>query len=277
MGPHLATQKPHMNAAPSSVLAAVALMVIRTKKTGNITCPYGHDPTVKANAECEYAAFHNCLEEKYKASMSRYHGRGGGGRGGGGRGRGGGRGSSGLAVDYLKLSADDQKKTREQVLAAQASIDSPLVFMLPAKSVQGQVLATTKAPPCHILPIKIHSDFPHIVIQLGSILGGPNSPSIRAVINTAAALTTGNLHFFAKIAKAFPHMVAAMYALKDYAPITLSRIVEQNGASVTTWWLSNSNYHTSRRKGLPLLSWSQLAPTLPSTPSLASSSSSRPK
>jgi hypothetical protein len=139
-----------------------------------------------------------------------------------------------LAVDYLKLSADDQKKIREQVLAAKALIDSPLIFMLTAKSVQGQVLATTKAPPCHILPIEIHSDFPHIVIQLGSILGGSNSPSIRVVIDTAAALTTGNLHFFAKIAKAFPHTVAAVYAPEDYDPITLSRIVEQNSASVTT-------------------------------------------
>ncbi len=96
------------------------------------------------------------------------------------------------------------------------------------------MLATTKAPPCCILPIKIHSDFPHIVIQLGSILGGSNSPNIRAVMDTAAALTTGILHFFTKIAKAFPHMVAAMYAPKDYAPITLSGIVKQNGESVTT-------------------------------------------
>jgi hypothetical protein len=50
----------------------------------------------------------------------------------------------------------------------------------------------------------------------------------------AAALTTANLHFFAKIAKAFPHTVAAIYAPKDYAPITLSGIVKQNGESITT-------------------------------------------
>jgi hypothetical protein len=106
--------------------------------------------------------------------------------------------------------------------------------MLTATSAHGTVLATTKAPSCRTLPIKIHSDFPHILIQLGSILGGSDSPSIRAVIDTAATLTTGNLHFIAKIAKAFPHRVAAVYALKDYAPITLSGIVEQNSKSVTT-------------------------------------------
>jgi hypothetical protein len=71
--------------------------------------------------------------------------------------------------------------------------------------------------------------FPHIIMQLGSILGGLDSPSIRAIINTAAALSTGNLHFFAFIAKTFPHTVAAVYAPHDYAPITLSGIVEQDG------------------------------------------------
>jgi hypothetical protein len=50
----------------------------------------------------------------------------------------------------------------------------------------------------------------------------------------AAALTTRNLHFFVKIAKAFPRTVVAIYAPKDYAPITLSSIVEQNRESITT-------------------------------------------
>jgi hypothetical protein len=74
---------------------------------------------------------------------------------------------------------------------------------------------------------------PHIIMQLGSILGGPDCPSIQAVINTAATLTTGNLHFFAKIAKTFPHTVATMYAPQDYTPITLSRIVKQDREAVT--------------------------------------------
>jgi hypothetical protein len=59
-------------------------------KTGNITCLYGHDPTVKANAGREYVAFRKHLEEKYKARMSKYRECGGGGHGGGGHGGGGG-------------------------------------------------------------------------------------------------------------------------------------------------------------------------------------------
>jgi hypothetical protein len=198
-------------------------------KDGNITCPYGHDPSVKVNAERKYRAYQDCLAEKYKARMAKFHARGCGGGG-----RGGGHPSSESALDYHKLSAEDQKKIRDQVLAAQAAQNTELVFMLTAKLGNVTVLASIDAPPCRTLPIKIHSNFPHIILQLGATLGGPDSPSIRAVINTAAALTTGNLHFFMKIAKAFPHTVAAIYAPKDYAPITLSGIVEQIGESITT-------------------------------------------
>jgi hypothetical protein len=155
-------------------------------------------------------------------------------RGRSGGGRGGGRSSSKSALDYNKLSAEDQKKIRDQVLAAQATQNVEFVFMLTAQLGNVAVLASVDAPPRRTLPIEIHCDFPHIILQLGATLGEPNSPSIRAVIDTAAALTTGNLHFFAKIAKTFPHTVAAIYAPQDYAPITLSGIVEQNGVSITT-------------------------------------------
>jgi hypothetical protein len=139
------------------------------------------------------------------------------------------------------MSADDQRKIRKQVLAAQASSTvSELVFMLTvpstkfAESSHAQVLATTDAPAHRVLPIQIHAAFPHIIMQLGSILGGLDCRSIRAIINTATAFTTGNLHFIAFIAKTFPHTVVAVYAPHDYAPITLSGIVEQDGESITT-------------------------------------------
>ncbi len=150
-----------------------------------------------------------------------------------GRCSGGGRGA-GSPVNYLKMSAEDQRRIREQVLTAKASTNNPLVFMLTVRSVRAQVLAATNAPARRILPIKIHTAFPHILMQLGLTLGGSDCPSIRAVINTATALTTSNLHFFAKIVKTFPHTVAAVYAPRDYSPITHSGIVEQNGESVTT-------------------------------------------
>jgi hypothetical protein len=54
------------------------------------------------------------------------------------------------------------------------------------------------------------------------------------VIDTAAALTTGNFHFFAKVAKAFPHVVAKIFAPKDYSPIILSGIVQRGSETITT-------------------------------------------
>ncbi len=50
----------------------------------------------------------------------------------------------------------------------------------------------------------------------------------------AAALSTGNLHFFAALAKAYPHTVASIHSPSDYSPITLSGIVQHDGNSVTT-------------------------------------------
>jgi hypothetical protein len=82
--------------------------------------------------------------------------------------------------------------------------------------------------------VPVQAAFPHITIQLGRDLGCPKCPSIRCVIDTAAALTTGNFHFFAQIAKAFPHTVSAIYSNTDYSPIILSGIVQQDGASVST-------------------------------------------
>ncbi len=69
---------------------------------------------------------------------------------------------------------------------------------------------------------------------MGLTLGCNNCPAICCVINTTAALTTGNFHFFAQIAKAYLHTVAAIYNHTDYFPIVLSSIVQQNGESVTT-------------------------------------------
>jgi hypothetical protein len=54
-----------------------------------------------------------------------------------------------------------------------------------------------------MMPISIQSNLPHIVLQFGADLNCPNCPSIRCAIDSCAALTTGNFHFFASIANAF--------------------------------------------------------------------------
>jgi hypothetical protein len=84
------------------------------------------------------------------------------------------------------------------------------------------------------MPISIQSNLPHITIQFGANLDCPNCPSICCAIDSCAALTTGNFHFFALVAKHFPHCIAKMYTPDDYATIVLSEIVQSIEKLVTT-------------------------------------------
>ncbi len=84
------------------------------------------------------------------------------------------------------------------------------------------------------MPVPIQAAFPHITLQLGSAFGDENCPTIRCVADTAAALSTGYLHFFAALAKAYPHTVASIHSPSDYSPIRLSGIVQHDGNSITT-------------------------------------------
>ena len=115
-------------------------------KDGNITSPHGHDPSVKANAEREYRAYCEHLANKYKARMAKFRARVCSGSG-----CSGGCTSSESALDYHKLSVEDQK-----VLVAQAKQNTKLVFMLTAQLGTVSIVASIDAPPCHTLPTEIH-------------------------------------------------------------------------------------------------------------------------
>ena len=65
-------------------------------------------------------------------------------------------------------------------------------------------------------------------------LDSPNCTSIHCAVNSCAALTTGNFHFFALVARRYPHCVWKIHTPKDYAPIVLSGIVSSDAASITT-------------------------------------------
>jgi hypothetical protein len=84
------------------------------------------------------------------------------------------------------------------------------------------VLLAAGLPLKHAMPISIQSNLPHISLQFYANLDCPNCPSIRCAVDSCAALTMGNFHFFALVAKRFPHCIAKMYTPDDYAPIVLS-------------------------------------------------------
>jgi hypothetical protein len=157
--------------------------------------------------------------------------------------------SKGRVADYKDLNPADQKRMRDAVLAIQggssqtslitssstisSALPSPAVFVIHVPDNNATVLSAAAPGKC-ILPVPIQTCFPHMVLQLGQVLGCLKCPAICCVVNTAAAINTGNLHYFVAIAKAFPHTMAAIFSAVDHNPIILSGIVQQGGASVTT-------------------------------------------
>jgi hypothetical protein len=84
------------------------------------------------------------------------------------------------------------------------------------------------------MPIAIQSNLPHIIMKFEETLDCPNCPEIHMAVDTCAALSTGSFHFYAQIAKRFPHCVGKIFTPQDYAAIVLSGIVQKGEAAVTT-------------------------------------------
>ena len=52
------------------------------------------------------------------------------------------------------------------------------------------------SPLKRMMPITIQSNLPHIILQFGPDMDMADCPSIRCAVDTCAALSTGNFHFF---------------------------------------------------------------------------------
>ncbi len=148
------------------------------------------------------------------------------------------KGSSQGLVEFKDLNKKSQKKMRKIVLAMSTMSPTASMSMVlsiltvgssnaaPAPGPTAIFILTLHvlnlAPLSHlVLPVSIQAAFPHIILRLG-------------VVDAATALSTGNLHFFTALAKAYPLTVALIHSAAEYSPITLSRIVQQGGASITT-------------------------------------------
>ncbi len=194
---------------------------------GKIVCPRGSKPQVIKAATNEYAAYKEELKRSSVKPKSLVKGK--------------------KTVEYKDLDKKSKEKMRETILAMSAdgsstasstimlsnnstpsSAPGPIIFMISAP------IFNITPPSQRVLPVSIQAAFLHITLQLGSALGCANCPAICCIVDMAAALTTGNLHFFAEIAKAYPHTVTSIHSPTDYSLITLSRIVQQGGKSITT-------------------------------------------
>jgi len=184
-------------------------------KGKEIVCPSKNDPAAQAKAKREYKDWLRATKKRKAGNKT---------------------------VEFKDLPEDQQKKMCEAVLASDASTavstitgatvpsGQSVVFLL---SVPELVPVLSNAPPVRcILPVPVQAAFPHITIQLGRDLGCPKCPSIRCVIDTAAALSTGNFHFFAQIAKAFPHAcppsTATTTILRSSCLVSSSRTARQS-------------------------------------------------
>jgi hypothetical protein len=78
------------------------------------------------------------------------------------------------------------------------------VFIYDAKAVSSDIH-------CLVLPVTIQSIMPHIQQQLGADIHDNSCPSIRCVVDTTAALCTGNNYFVLAFVKRFPQCVAKIY------------------------------------------------------------------
>jgi hypothetical protein len=191
-------------------------------RDGNIVCPNKDKPGVRDEAKKAYQIWH----AKYCAR----------------------RGTQGHSkkrkVDYNPMSAANKERVKGAVLASmginttadkspdKSSLDSPSTSKKPLIFINVPVLSAP-SPSRNILPVPIVSNFPHICLQLEATLDCPDCPILRCVVDTAAALTTGDVHFVAALAKKCPHCVAKLYAPEEYNPIVLSGIVQHGGESVT--------------------------------------------
>jgi hypothetical protein len=153
-------------------------------------------------------------------------------------------------VDYNALSDENKKKVKEAVLASMASdtsasaaAASPPDRKKPMILVADVVVLSSASPTRDILPTPIVSNFPHIQLQFGTELGCANCPVICCVVDTAAALSTGNFHFVAAVAKQYPHCVSKLFVPKDYNPIVLSGIIQRGGESITTELTVGFQFH----------------------------------
>ena len=113
----------------------------------------------------------------------------------------------------------------------------PIIF------VADVVVLSSTSGSCDILLAPIVSNFPHILLQFGTEMGCSNCPVVQCVLDTAAALSTGNFHFVTAIAKQYPHCIAKIFVPQDYNPIVLSGIVQRGGESITTELTVGFQFH----------------------------------
>jgi hypothetical protein len=205
-------------------------------KNGVIVCPNRDQPGVRAIAEASY----NFLLEKARERRAK------------------GASKKRKGVDFNTMTPETQARIKEQVLASTGirtavhGDDASTITNDSSKSGNGKPLIliadvqvlSSATPGKDILPAPIVSNLPHILLKLGTSIDNPDCPSVQCLVDTGTALTTGNFHYVAAIAKRFPQCVAKVYGPDNYNSIALSGIIQRGaGESVATELTVGFQFH----------------------------------
>jgi hypothetical protein len=193
-------------------------------KDGVIVCPNCDQPGIRAIAEAAYKAWLAKARKRHATHASRKRNRGG--------------------TNYNNMTPKNKAKIKEQVLASMGVTtiwqgdDASTITNDSAKSggtknptkpliliADVQVLSLANLSK-DILPAPIVSNLLHILLKFGTSLDDSDCPSVRCLVDTGAALTTGIFHCTAAIAKRFPHCIAKVYGPDNYNAIVLSGIIQ---------------------------------------------------
>jgi hypothetical protein len=205
-------------------------------KNGVIVCPNRDQPGVRAIAEASYRAWLEKAHERSAKDASKKR----------------------KGIDFNTMTPETQARIKEQVLASMGirtavhGDDASTITNDSSKSGNGKPLIliadvqvlSSATPGKDILPAQIVSNLPHILLKLGTSIDNPDCPSVRCLVDTGAALTTGNFHYVATTAKHFSQCVTKVYGPDDYNLIALSGIIQRGaGKSVATKLTVGFQFH----------------------------------
>jgi hypothetical protein len=93
-----------------------------------------------------------------------------------------------------------------------------------------------------------HSNQPHVsnpscqypepsashLTPAGTTTDNPDVSMIQCMVDTGAALNTGNYSFYAAIVKRYPHCIAKVFLPKDYSPTIFLGVIDDDAQAITT-------------------------------------------
>jgi hypothetical protein len=185
----------------------------RDRHTKEIVCPNKDKPGVEDRAKAAHKKYLNAIKKQRQGWVQK------------------------KKVKFSDLTSDEKEKFRQHLVQEANSITATAPPANPATNYASGsshnayhypaiVLLNQLGKP--VLPAKIDNQLPFIVLTLGK-LDTPEEecPSIRALVDTGAGISTGYWGFWAPILKHHPDAVQNIHTVADgkYAPIVLGGVV----------------------------------------------------